>query len=75
MLTREKDLDQVEVQVEVTKEMFSDRVSALEALRQKIGYAIHTTTGINAKVSLVEPHTLQRSEGKAKRVLDKRNVA
>jgi phenylacetate-CoA ligase len=74
VLTREKDLDQMEIQVEVTPDILSDRIGAMEATRQKIAYAVHTTTGINAKVSLVEPHTLQRSEGKAKRVLDKRKM-
>jgi phenylacetate-CoA ligase len=75
VLTREKDLDQLEIQVEVTPEIFSDRIGALEAVTRKIGHAISTTVGINAKVSLVEPHTLQRSEGKAKRVIDKRKMA
>jgi phenylacetate-CoA ligase len=74
VLTREKDLDQVEVQVEVSKEMFSDRVGVMENLRRKIGQAIHSTTGLNVAVSLVEPHTIQRSEGKAKRVIDKRKI-
>jgi phenylacetate-CoA ligase len=74
VLTRERDLDHVEVQVEITREMFSDRISAMEALTQKISHAISTTTGLHAKISLVEPHTIQRSEGKAKRVIDKRNM-
>jgi phenylacetate-CoA ligase len=74
ILTREKDLDLMEVQVEVTKEVFSDQVRAMEALQKKIDHAINTMTGIHAKVSLVEPHTIQRSEGKAKRVIDKRKI-
>ena len=74
ILTRDKGLDQMEVQVEVTKEVFSDQVRAMEALQRKIDHAISTMTGIHAKVSLVEPHTIQRSEGKAKRVIDRRNL-
>lgn len=72
ILTRAHDLDQVEVQVEVTPEVFSDQIKAMEELRAKLGHAIATIIGIRAKVSLVEPHTLQRSQGKAKRVIDNR---
>jgi len=74
ILTREKDLDQMEVQVEVTQAIFSDKVRAMEGLQKKIDHAINSMTGIHAKVSLVEPHTIQRSEGKAKRVIDKRKI-
>ncbi len=72
VLTRDKGLDQVEVQVEVTPELFSDRVRALEDLQNKIGKAIEHTVGLRVRVRLVEPHAIQRSEGKAKRVIDKR---
>ena len=74
VLTREKGLDQMEVQVEVTAEVFSDQVRALEALQSKLAQAIETTLGIRAAVRLVEPHTIQRSEGKAKRVIDQRKL-
>jgi phenylacetate-CoA ligase len=74
VLTREKDLDQMEVQVEVTPEVFSDEVRGLEELRKKIVRSIETITGIRVALRLVEPHTIQRSEGKAKRVIDKRNM-
>ena len=74
VLTRDKGLDQVEVQVEVTPEFFSDRISALEGLQQKLAHTIENTVGIRAHVRLVEPHTIQRSEGKAKRVIDRRNA-
>ncbi|HEX7507281.1 MAG TPA: phenylacetate--CoA ligase [Polyangia bacterium] len=72
ILTREHGLDQIEVQVEVTTQMFSDRVGALEALAEKIMDTIERVVGIRIKVTLVEPQTIQRSEGKAKRVIDKR---
>jgi len=72
ILTRERGLDQIEVQVEVTAQIFSDRVGALEALSEKIMDSIERVIGIRIKVTLVEPQTIQRSEGKAKRVFDKR---
>jgi len=72
ILTRERGLDQLEVQVEVTPQVFSDRVGALEALADKLGDTIERVIGIRIKVTLVEPQTIQRSEGKAKRVFDKR---
>jgi len=72
ILTREHGLDQIEVQVEVTPQVFSDRVGALEALSERIGDTIERVVGIRIKVTLVEPQTIARSEGKAKRVIDKR---
>ncbi|NLY01028.1 MAG: phenylacetate--CoA ligase [Rhodopirellula sp.] len=74
VLTREKGLDQIEIRIEVTAEMFSDRVSAMENLQSRIAAQIERTLGIRAAVSLVEPHTIQRSEGKAKRVIDQREM-
>ena len=74
VLTREKDLDEMEVQVEVTPEVFGDTVGALEQLQQKLGRAIETSVGLRAAVRLVQPRTIQRSEGKAKRVIDKRKM-
>ncbi len=73
ILTREKGLDQVEVQVEVTPEFFGDQVSSLEGLRSRLAHSIENTIGLHVAVTLVEPHTIQRSEGKAKRVIDRRN--
>jgi phenylacetate-CoA ligase len=74
VLTREKGLDQVEVQVEVTPEVFSDKIRALEALQRQIEAAIEHMLGIRVQVTLVEPRTLARSEGKAKRVSDLRKL-
>ncbi len=73
VLTREKGLDQMEVQVEVTAAFFSDKVSVLEALHDRLAKAIDDTLGLRVKVSLVEPHTIERSMGKAKRLFDNRN--
>jgi len=73
VLRRDHGLDQMEVQVEVTSQVFSDRVGTLEALSEKIVDAIERVIGIRIKVTLVEPQTIGRSEGKAKRVLDRRS--
>ncbi len=74
VLTREKGLDIMEVQVEVTAEVFGDTVGALEELQAKLNKSIETTVGLRAAVRLVQPRTLQRSEGKAKRVIDQRKI-
>lgn len=74
ILSREKGLDQAEVQVEVTKEVFSDRISEMENLRGKIIRSIEHIVGLRMNVSLVEPQTIERSQGKAKRVVDRRTI-
>jgi phenylacetate-CoA ligase len=74
VLSREKGLDEMEVQVEVTPEVFSDEIRGLQVLQEKLGQAIEHVLGIRVKVTLVAPRTLARSEGKAKRVQDKRKV-
>jgi len=73
ILSRKRGLDQMEVQVEVTPQIFSDKVRALEDVRAELSHAIETTLGIRVDVSLVEPYTIKRSEGKARRVIDNRN--
>jgi phenylacetate-CoA ligase len=74
VLTREKGLDEMEVKVEVTPEVFSDKIRALEALHRRLEAALDNVLGIRAKVTLVEPRSLARSEGKAKRVDDCRSL-
>jgi phenylacetate-CoA ligase len=74
ILTRDKGLDQMEVQVEVTPDVFSDTVGGLENLQQKLEIAVEQTLSIRVNVRLVEPHTIQRSEGKARRVIDQRKL-
>jgi phenylacetate-CoA ligase len=74
VLTRQKGLDRMEVQVEVTAAFFTDQVRSLEALQGQLSHRLESTLGIRAEVRLVEPHTIERSQGKAKRVLDQRNV-
>jgi phenylacetate-CoA ligase len=75
ILTREKGLDCMEVQLEVTPEVFSDKIGALEELQARLVHALDHVLGIRVDVRLVEPHSIQRSEGKAKRVVDRRNLA
>jgi phenylacetate-CoA ligase len=74
ILTREKGLDQMEVQVEVTSAIFSDKIRSLETLQRKLADAVEHTLGIRVGVRLVEPQTIERSQGKAKRVIDKRKM-
>ena len=74
ILTRQRDLDQIEVCVEVTPDVLSDRVGAMEVLQNKLARQIERTIGLRAEVRLVEPHSVARSEGKAKRVLDQRKM-
>jgi phenylacetate-CoA ligase len=67
VLSNEGGLDQIEVQVEVTADFFSDRVRLMEDLQAKIGSQIEHTLGLRVKVHLVESNSIGRSEGKAKR--------
>jgi phenylacetate-CoA ligase len=72
IVTREGSLDMLEVQVEVNESVFSDEIKGLERLARRVEEDIKDLLGVSCKVRLVEPKTIQRSEGKAKRVLDKR---
>jgi len=74
VLTREAGLDRMEVKVEVTPEVFSDKIRALENLQRKLEAALEHVLGLRVQVTLVEPRSLARSEGKAKRVTDQRKV-
>ena len=74
VLTREKGLDEMEVQVEVTSEVFSDEIRGLQTLQEKLARAIEHVLGLRVQVTLVAPRTLARSEGKARRVSDQRKV-
>jgi phenylacetate-CoA ligase len=74
VLTREKGLDEMEVQVEVTADVFSDSVGGLEQLQARLAKSIESATGLRPRVRLVQPRSIQRSEGKAKRVFDQRKM-
>ena len=74
VLTREGGLDRMQLEVEVTAAVFSDKVRALEELEQRLIRAVEHTIGLRVGVRLVEPHTIERSQGKAKRVIDRRQI-
>jgi phenylacetate-CoA ligase len=74
IVEREGTLDVVNLMVEVQEQFFSDEIKVLEALRKKITDKIQSTLGITIGVKLVEPKTIERSAGKAKRVIDNRKI-
>lgn len=67
-------LDEIEIRVEVEENFFSDETKRLEAIRDKITQEIRSSLGIGAQIRLVEPKSIERSMGKAKRVVDKRQL-
>ncbi len=67
-------LDEIEIWVEVSEAVFSDELGKLESLSRKVRSEIESVLGIRALVKLVEPKTIQRSEGKAARVVDRRSI-
>ena len=74
IVSREENLDQLEVLVELSEQSFSDEVRTLQQLSQRIQKNIKEFLGVTAKVRLVEPKSITRSEGKALRVIDKRVI-
>ena len=74
VVDRENNLDTLEVQVEIEEQFFSDEVKELEGLRKRIGSNLTSMLGLHATVRLVEPGTIERSMGKAQRVVDKRKL-
>ncbi len=74
IVTRPHLMDELEVRVEASEDLFSDEIKELVGIRTKIENYIHSEIGLRVKVTLVEPKTLPRSEGKAVRVIDKREL-
>ncbi|MQL50967.1 AMP-binding protein [Desulfofundulus thermobenzoicus] len=74
VVDRKANLDQLEIWVELAEQMFSDKVRQLEDLENRLRERIQSVLGIAARVKLVEPNTIPRSEGKAKRVVDRREI-
>ena len=74
LVDRENNLDVLEIQVEVEEQFFSDEIKELEGLRHRIKANIASLLGISATIRLVEPGTIERSMGKAQRVIDKRKL-
>ncbi|HPH62710.1 MAG TPA: phenylacetate--CoA ligase, partial [Paludibacteraceae bacterium] len=69
---RVNNIDTFEIQVEVKEGYYSDEMGKMIALKKKVAHEIQCVVGLQPDIKLVEPRFLQRSEGKAKRVLDKR---
>lgn len=72
VVNRENNLDTLEINIEIDDQFWSDEIKTLENLKKRFQHNIASTLGISAKINLVEPNTIARSEGKAKRVIDKR---
>lgn len=72
IVDRVNNLDTLELKVEVDEAFFQDKISQLENLRQKLQNNLESALGLGIKVTLVEPKIIERSEGKSKRVIDKR---
>ena len=72
IVDRINNLDTLELKVEVDEAFFQDKISQLESLRQKLQNNLESSLGLGIKVTLVEPKIIERSEGKSKRVIDKR---
>ncbi|MDO9573643.1 MAG: phenylacetate--CoA ligase [Candidatus Contubernalis sp.] len=74
IVDRKGSMDSLEVWVEVSEKLFSDKVKGLEGLERTIAHKIESILGISGKIKLVEPKTIPRSEGKAQRVIDRRKL-
>lgn len=74
VVDRKNNLDTLEVKVEINEQIFSDSVKEISAIESEIRRKLDSVLGISAKVTLVEPNTIERSEGKAKRIIDKRTL-
>jgi len=72
IIRRENNLDTLEILVEIDEKNWSDSIRELEGIRLRIDHNIKSALGISAKVRLVEPNSMERSEGKARRVIDHR---
>ncbi|WP_006522711.1 phenylacetate--CoA ligase [Desulfoscipio gibsoniae] len=65
-------LDQLEIMVEASEEFYNQGEESIEYFTKKLYYEMHQTLYISSKITIVPPRTIQRSEGKAKRIIDKR---
>lgn len=74
IVDRQGALDDLEIWVEVADEIFGDEIRRLEALERELRKELYNVLSISARIKLVEPRSIQRSEGKAKRVFDRRQV-
>ena len=75
IVDREKAMDIIEIQVEVTRGMLSDEIKQMQMIKTALQQRIKSSLGISAKITLAEPNSLERSLGKAQRVIDRRKAA
>ena len=74
IVTRPETLDKIEIKVEISEDIFFDGVKEMVSIKERIEKSVENETGIRAKITLVEPKSLPRFEGKAKRVIDERDL-
>jgi len=74
IVERRDNLDELEVQVEMNEKLFSDEIRNLEAMEKRLEGDLYATLNIHSRVRLVEPKSIARSEGKARRIIDKRQI-
>ena len=74
IIGRENNLDTMEIRVEINERFWSDSIRELEGIRRRIDHNIKSLLGIGAAIKLVEPHSIERSEGKARRIIDNRHI-
>jgi len=74
VVDRKGSMDDIEVMVEINEKIFSDEIKVMSNLSKNIADRFRSSLGITAKITLVEPQSIPRSEGKAVRVVDKRKI-
>jgi phenylacetate-CoA ligase len=74
IVDREHHVDRIEIQVEVSEAIFSDELRGLEEMEDRVRAEINSVLGISARIKLVEPRSIARTEGKARRVIDRREL-
>ncbi|MCL2816559.1 MAG: phenylacetate--CoA ligase, partial [Oscillospiraceae bacterium] len=74
IVDRVNNLDTMTLEIEISESIFTDNVKGIETAERDISRKIESTLGVSAKIRLVEPGSIARSEGKAKRIIDKRKI-
>jgi phenylacetate-CoA ligase len=74
IVDREHHLDELEIWVEVSEAIFSDEVRVLKEMEERVRAEMNSVLGISTRIKLVEPRTITRTEGKARRVIDRREL-
>jgi phenylacetate-CoA ligase len=74
IVERRDQLDELEVRVEMNERLFSDEIKELERTERRMEQDLYAALNIHMRVKLVEPKSIERSEGKAKRIIDKRTL-